>query len=154
MAGRVVVGVDGSEQAREALHEAAAHARLRHAELEIVLAFESPERAAPYYADMWDWTASREEAQRSAEQHLQQVVEEAGIEGAVDRLVTRVEEGVPADVLLRSARGADLLVVGTRGRGALSGALLGSVSQHAIRHAPCPVLVVPAARTSEEGRQR
>ena len=53
-----------------------------------------------------------------------------------------VAEGHPADVLVRTATGADLLVVGSRGHGGFAGMLLGSVSSHAVHHAVCPVLVV------------
>ncbi len=51
-------------------------------------------------------------------------------------------EGAEWDVLTRVAAGADLLVVGSRGRGGWSGLLLGSVGLHAITGAPCPVAVV------------
>jgi nucleotide-binding universal stress UspA family protein len=49
----------------------------------------------------------------------------------------------PADaVLLHEAKDADLVVVGSRGRGGVTGMLLGSVSQHVVQHCPCPVVVV------------
>jgi nucleotide-binding universal stress UspA family protein len=60
-------------------------------------------------------------------------------------VVEEVREGHPPEVLLAAAVGARLLVVGTRGRGELKGLLLGSVSQAAIHHAECPVLVVRAS---------
>jgi nucleotide-binding universal stress UspA family protein len=63
---------------------------------------------------------------------------------------TRVLEGHPAQVLTEATRDADLLVVGSRGHGAFAGKLLGSVSQHCVQHARCPVVVVrspDAART-------
>jgi len=53
-----------------------------------------------------------------------------------------VTEGYPADVLLDAAKGADLLVLGHRGRGAVTSALIGSVSLHCVLHAHCPVLVL------------
>jgi len=53
-----------------------------------------------------------------------------------------VVEGHPAEVLVRAARGADMLVVGSRGHGGFTEAVLGSVSQYCVHHAPCPVLVI------------
>lgn len=55
---------------------------------------------------------------------------------------TTVEHGNPANVLLRAAEGASLLVVGNRGHGGLTEALLGSVGQHRTQHAPCSVVIV------------
>jgi nucleotide-binding universal stress UspA family protein len=54
----------------------------------------------------------------------------------------KVTEGHPAFVLTDAARGAALLVVGSRGHGAFAGMLLGSVSEYCAAHAPCPVVVV------------
>jgi nucleotide-binding universal stress UspA family protein len=57
----------------------------------------------------------------------------------------RLGTGNAADLLLRAAEGADLLVVGSRGRGGFRGLLLGSVSQQCAQHAPCPVVIIPPA---------
>lgn len=54
-----------------------------------------------------------------------------------------VVEGPAARALLETARGADLLVVGSRGRGGFLGLLLGSTSHQVVTHASCPVVVVP-----------
>jgi nucleotide-binding universal stress UspA family protein len=54
-----------------------------------------------------------------------------------------VIEGHPARVLLDTAKDAQMLVVGSRGHGTFAGIMLGSVSQHCVQHAPCPVVVVP-----------
>src|ERR687887_407900 len=53
----------------------------------------------------------------------------------------RLVEGNAADALADAGREADLLVVGTKGHGALAGALLGSVSQHLAHHPPCPLVL-------------
>jgi nucleotide-binding universal stress UspA family protein len=58
-------------------------------------------------------------------------------------------EGPAAEVLLRAAERADLLVVGSRGRGGFAGLLLGSVSQQCAQHAPCPVVIVPLQRREQ-----
>jgi nucleotide-binding universal stress UspA family protein len=55
----------------------------------------------------------------------------------------RVALGSPAKTLIEVSRGSRMLVVGSRGRGGLAGMLLGSVSEQCVRHAECPVLVVP-----------
>ena len=74
---------------------------------------------------------------------LDEAVAAAGIPAGVD-VERRTVNDLPARGLLDSAADADLLVVGARGRGGFRGLLLGSVSQQAAQHAPCPVVIVPA----------
>jgi nucleotide-binding universal stress UspA family protein len=54
-------------------------------------------------------------------------------------------EGIPADVLVEAAHDADLLVLGSHGHSRQLHQVLGSVSEACIRHATCPVLIIPAA---------
>lgn len=142
MTGRIVVGVDGSEHARRALQYALEEARRRGLDLEVVHAYQLP----MYWAQMEFGgpmpSPDRDEAEREAM-------------AVIDRLLPRPPEdvhiertsvyGPPAASLLQAAQGADLLVVGTRGLGGFKGLLLGSTSHQVITHAPCPVVVVPAA---------
>jgi nucleotide-binding universal stress UspA family protein len=81
-----------------------------------------------------DWAGDARTALNSA---VDSALKETGYLD-VDREVT---EGHPAAVLLPAARDADLLVVGCRGHGGFTGMLLGSVSQHVVAHARCPVVV-------------
>ena len=60
-----------------------------------------------------------------------------------DQITTETVDGRATAVLVKHVKENDLLVVGSRGHGAVTGALLGSVSTHCVHHAPCPVVVVP-----------
>jgi nucleotide-binding universal stress UspA family protein len=79
------------------------------------------------------------------------VVAEQGESAAGIALRVQTVPGAPAAVLVEQAQGADLLVVGHRGRGGVASALLGSVGMHCVLHAPCPVTIVrPAPQLVEE----
>ncbi|RPE31888.1 universal stress protein [Kitasatospora cineracea] len=132
----IVVGVDGSASSERALRWAARQAQLTGEPLRVVLAWQLP----PGYGMPVDFSDTDFEGQ--ARQALESSVAEAlGEHPGVD-VVRRVIQGHPAPVLIEEARDAGLLVVGSHGRGAFTGMLLGSVSGHCVHHAPCPVLVV------------
>jgi nucleotide-binding universal stress UspA family protein len=81
------------------------------------------------------------DVQESALKLVTAVVEEVvGDDPAIDVMV-RALEGPAVSVLIDAARGADLLVLGSRGLGGFTGLLVGSVSQQCIQHAPCPVTI-------------
>jgi nucleotide-binding universal stress UspA family protein len=61
-----------------------------------------------------------------------------------------LREGPGAATLLEEAEGADLLVVGTRGVGGFRGLLVGSVADQVVKHAPCPVVIVPAPQEEDQ----
>jgi hypothetical protein len=72
---------------------------------------------------------------------------------------TKLVHGHPAQALIDSSAGAELVVVGSRGRGGFAGMLLGSVSQAVLQHAACPVAVIrphrtPSVKTSSAGPLR
>lgn len=149
---RVVVGVDASPDARRALVQAAALTRALGGRLEVVLVYQTP---APMPLAYGLEAPSPAHARSIA---LDQLAESLEALTDADRALlaaTEVLEGPAARTLVRRAAGADLLVVGSRGEhGALRGVLMGSVADHCVRHAPCPVLVVRPPGGSEPERSR
>jgi nucleotide-binding universal stress UspA family protein len=167
--GRIVVGVDASPGARRALAWAAAEASLRQAVLQVVHAYHSMSLAAPvYFGSQHTYDASvgaagEPEPELTASVHRREAFEEA-VRSQADELLeallgelgetvsgvevqqTVVEDRHPAEALVQLSADADLLVVGSRGRGGFSELLLGSVSHAAVLHAVCPVVVVPSSR--------
>jgi nucleotide-binding universal stress UspA family protein len=156
----VVVGVDGSAESRAALRWAVGHARRTGGRVTAVAVSELRPLLAPgaglagggaagagmlagtvpggYYGAADDDTATAE-----AELWLSEAVRALPPEAA-EVIDSRVERGDAAETLLAAARGAELLVLGNHGRGALSGALVASVAQHCVRHAAGPLVLVPA----------
>ncbi|MDD7933219.1 universal stress protein [Actinomycetospora straminea] len=141
----MVVGVDGSPGSRAALVDAMRSAALRGACLRVVAVYEPPEWRLPAAPTPLPDRAEIEESLAGAVRAMvTDVAYELGGEHLVRPPVTvEVARGDAADVLVRAAAGADELVVGHRGRGAVASALLGSVGWGCVRHAPCPVRVVP-----------
>ncbi len=140
---RIVVGVDGSAPALAALRWADDEARRRQATLAVVVAWQPQVLLNPYPYGPVPMPDDRE-IEAAARTVAERAVEEAGVVGDPEHdVVIEVVEGPPVPSLLAAAAGADLLVVGSRGHGAFTGMLLGSVSQHCAGHAPCPVVVVP-----------
>jgi nucleotide-binding universal stress UspA family protein len=136
---RIVVGIDGSASSVAALRWALDEARLRGAGLDIVHAWSSP-----YVGEAPGVSAfagvEGEMAQRALallERTVRSVGPPPGVH--VNHVLMR---GAAAAVLIDVARGAELLVVGTRGAGGFLGLQLGSVSQQCAHHAPCPVVIV------------
>ncbi|MDQ1492665.1 MAG: hypothetical protein QOJ23_5179 [Actinomycetota bacterium] len=137
---RIVVGVDGSEAGRDALQWAVDEARRRNATVEAVYAWHQP--FVTGYAYMCEIELGSFET--DAQQVLDAAVDSVDVSGvpAVER---KLIPGGAASVLVEEAKGAAMLVVGSRGRGGFAGLMLGSVSQQAAHHSPCPVVIVPPA---------
>jgi nucleotide-binding universal stress UspA family protein len=146
--GTIVVGVDGSPPSLRALRFALAEAALRGANVRAVYAWNVP--YAPASSAPFIGVTELPELEQSVMTHAHGLLDEAlrqvdvpeGVE--VEREVAR---GDAPHALIRSAEDAELLVVGSRGRGGFAGLLLGSVSQRCAHHAPCPVVIVPAVET-------
>jgi nucleotide-binding universal stress UspA family protein len=146
--GIIVVGVDGSDSSRAALAWALAEAKLRGSTLRAVHAWMIPALGtgeAPWAMMPPDSyvEVSADEIEKATHDALDRELAEAGPDPglAVERFV---QEGPAADVIVDASKDAELVVVGTRGRGAIKTLLLGSTSQHVIQHATCPVVVVSA----------
>jgi nucleotide-binding universal stress UspA family protein len=139
---RVVVGVDGSEPYEAALRWALDEGAARKAVVQVVHAWERP----VIYGPVGGVPGSAMGAIESGAHRLvEDMVERLGEEAASVEVERTVVPGGPAPSLLDAAEGADLVVVGRRGLGGFGRLLLGSVSEHVARHAPCPVVVVPTA---------
>lgn len=137
---RIVVGVDGSPSSGQALRWALRQAALTGAAVDAVIAWRDPAAYVGY-----GWLISDSSYAEFAAKRLSDIVASAVTPGSGVTVRQHVVEGHPAQVLIDMARGADLLVVGNRGHGGFAGMLLGSVSQHCVANAPCPVVVVPHA---------
>jgi nucleotide-binding universal stress UspA family protein len=138
----VVVGIDGSPGADAALEFAVDEARLRSAELRVVCAWEVPPMS---YAGGFVVPDLEDGLERAAHATVKEALRR--VQSSSDlRVEPHVVRGQAAEVLLRAADDADLLVVGSRGRGGFRSLLLGSVSHQVAHHAHRPVTIVPTPR--------
>src|ERR671910_2920983 len=149
---KVLLATDGSREAELAARTAADLSQKTGSELHVVHAFGIVPVGPPVYPEATDlqsveYEAETEEGQRISEQRAREVLQEevekvrsAGGAVAGEHLIEgRVAPGI---VGLAEEIGAGLVVVGSRGRGGIRRALMGSVSDSVVRHAHCPVLVV------------
>jgi nucleotide-binding universal stress UspA family protein len=135
----VVVGVDGSDCSQDALRFAVEEARMRGASLRVVSAWSTPTNL---YASGYSPSIDADTFRKAAEATAAGAVERAR-EIAPDLAVdAETPEEHPVTALLTAAEHADLLVVGSRGRGGFARLLLGSVSTQLGQHARCPVTIV------------
>ncbi len=132
---RVIVGVDGSELARQALHVGAEEARLRGAALQAMNVVNwdliGAELVEPTTRQLVTW----------GKQLVEKELSESGVTAR-----TVVIHGHPQQVLVRHSAQADLLVLGSRGHSTIGGFMVGSTSMFCAQHAECPVLVIRPQR--------
>ncbi len=134
----ILVAVDGSEHSYKAARTAGELARSMEADLRVVSVYDP----VPAYLGQPNLQAALAGRLSFAERVLEQAVQEIG--PTPKELHTETLEGPVAEAILAvvEARGIDLVVMGTRGLGRLTGLLLGSQSRKVLHHAPCPVLLV------------
>lgn len=131
---RVVVGVDGSESNRSAVRRAADEAIAHGATLDVVHAWNYLDQPGPGFDPEYGEDKARDRIEAFVDEVL-------GDDRPADVDLTMVNDHA-ARAIVDSAAGALMVVVGARGLGGFKGMMLGSVSQHVVHHAPCPVLVV------------
>jgi nucleotide-binding universal stress UspA family protein len=134
---RIVVGVDGSRSSVAALNWALRQAELTGARLEAVTTWEWPMTPAIGMSPPFDFDP-KEDAQKVLDEAIASA--EPGHDGV--SIESKIVGGPAGMALVDASRGADVLVIGSRGHGGLVGLLLGSVSEHCVTHAHSPVLVI------------
>lgn len=148
----IVVGVDGSPESKQALRWALTEATLRQTTVRAVWVWQLPVQIVPTVAPILPMPMYEpadpvrdEQVQHATEQHLEALVADVRRtmpEAAAVPVEEQAVGGHVAETLVEAAGEAELLVVGSRGRGGFAGLLLGSVSQACAHHARCPVVIV------------
>jgi nucleotide-binding universal stress UspA family protein len=133
----IVVGIDGSDSSYTAFREAVRLATALGAPVRAIAVWDIPRAMYDVYAPPPGWSPETD-ARRILDEAAEQVF---GLERP-PWFSTAVFQGGAAGVLVRESRGAEMLVLGSRGHGGFMGMLLGSVSSASVAHATCPVLIV------------
>jgi nucleotide-binding universal stress UspA family protein len=140
MSERIVVGVDGSDTARHAVEWAVVEAKHRNASVELVHVWSYP--IPPIGDSVFGYETVAEAAEHAARAVLAAAKPFAERVGNVP-ISARLVQGEPGHALVVAAKGAALLVLGTRGRSPVANFVMGSVSRRCVHDAPCPVVVIP-----------
>ena len=141
----IVVGVDGSRHSQRSLEWAMKEAALRQVPLTVLAVH--PVATSGWTKAGMTFPADQADAER-AQAAAQEETDKAASQVSGERppsVTVRAVSGVPAEELINASRGADMLVVGSRGSGGFSRLLMGSVSSQAVHHAACPVVIIPSA---------
>jgi len=135
---RIVVGVDSAGSSKAALAWAVRQAALTGAEVDAVIAWHVPAIDGYGLAMAGNMPAMEKLSRQILDEEIAAVANPAP--GVVIHPV--VVQDNAARALLDAAKGAELLVVGSRGHAGFAEALLGSVGQYCVHHAECPVVIV------------
>jgi len=140
----IVVGVDGSDHSRRALIWAMRQAALQQVSLTVLAVRPDPVR--PVTGVYWgvhvyaEDTHNPEVVRKAIQEIVERVANEIG--ETAPQVAVKVVTGDPAEELIKVSRGADMVVVGSRGSGGFASLLMGSVSSKVMHHAACPVVVI------------
>lgn len=138
----IIVGVDGSGHSQRALGWAMKEAAIRHTPLTVLTVAEAVKGYYGGVANYPDDAARTEQAREAAQAETDKVL--AGLEGPHPEAVTvKAVHGFPVNELIDASKGADMVVLGSRGAGGFTRLMIGSVAGQVTQHAHCPVLIVP-----------
>jgi len=138
----IIVGIDGSGHSQRALEWAMKEAAVRHTSLLVLTVHEA---VAGYFGGVSTYAddpARTEQARVAAQAESDKVL--ASLEGPHPESVTvKAVHGFPVEELISAGKGADMLVLGSRGAGGFTRLLMGSTAGQVTQHAHCPVVIVP-----------
>jgi nucleotide-binding universal stress UspA family protein len=138
---RILVPIDFSDCSRKALEYALPFARQFHAALTVLHVVHVNYHAASSEYTTFDYPELIEETQRAGEKQLRDLARSVRKGGPVK---TVIQTGHPGSVIVDTARklGVDLIIISTHGRTGFKRAFFGSTTEHVVRYAPCPVLIL------------
>ena len=138
----IIVGVDGSGHSQRALEWAMKEAAIRHAPLTILTVHPA---IMGYFGSMVTTPVDlefTEQIQAAVKLEADRVL--AGLSGSHPESVTvKAVHGFPVEEFVSASKGADLVVLGSRGAGGFTRMLMGSTAGQVVQHAHCPVLIIP-----------
>jgi nucleotide-binding universal stress UspA family protein len=137
---KIVVGVDGSEGSRRALHWAIDEAKIRGSAIEIVHTWNFSPPLDPVGGFV---LIPEKDFQESAQLLVDNLLKSVSEMTSSISISTHVERGSASQILLNRAKTADLLVVGRRGHGGFIELIIGSTAAQVSHHAQCPVVIIP-----------
>lgn len=145
--GRIIVGVEGSGGATGALKWAIEEAKIRSAKIEVITAYSTTfvSNASDFNYVPIEPLDLQEQVQAMQQEIVTSVVGDEDVE-----IECKMVKGRAADVLITAGQDAEMVVVGSRGRGGFKGLLLGSVSHQIVQHCKCPVVIVPFSPVKEQ----
>lgn len=156
---RIVAGVDGSRQSQRALQWAVDEAQVHGWEVEAVYVFEhTPSWQLYAYGEGMtvggeQWAQeNRDATARTARALVDEMIAEVDNPHRVPIAAIVIEDRRPARALVERSRTAQMLVVGSRGRGGFTGLLLGSVGQQCAQYAECPLVLLRQRDEEDDGR--
>jgi nucleotide-binding universal stress UspA family protein len=145
---KILVPTDFSETSERALDAAIAFAKTLRADIELVHVFVEPTYVLPPPVEMATFPFDMGEIMSKVQKHLDGEQERVRATGVPCKNTTLTGRAAPEIVAYAKEVGADMIVMGTHGRGGFEHALLGSVAERVVHHSPCPVLVIPSVKSA------